>query len=56
MAAIIAQEAMAVASKETLKLLEQKIRAVEHKLYPRVVDLLVRGKLKVVGRKVVFRS
>jgi phosphoribosylglycinamide formyltransferase 1 len=54
--AIIAQEPVAVAPRETLKSLERKIHAVEHKLYPKVVDLLLRGKLRLAGRRVVVGS
>ena len=52
--AIIAQEAVKISAKDTLKSLERKIHAVEHKLYPRVVDALLRGKLRIKGRKVII--
>ncbi|MCL2528807.1 MAG: phosphoribosylglycinamide formyltransferase [Coriobacteriia bacterium] len=41
--AIIAQEAVAVAEDDTLESLEEKIHAVEHKLYPQALQLLAQG-------------
>jgi phosphoribosylglycinamide formyltransferase-1 len=53
---IIAQEAVEIRKNDTEASLEKRIHAVEHRLYPKVVDWLVRGKLKIVGRKVMVRS
>jgi len=49
---IIAQEAVAIAEDDTLETLEAKLHAVEHRLYPKVIQLFVDGRLKVQGRKV----
>ncbi len=49
---IILQEAVKIESKDTLETLATKIHKVEHKIYPRAIDLLARGKLKMVGRVV----
>lgn len=53
--AVIAQETVKISPKDTLASLEDKIHRQEHKLYPKVIDLMARGKLKVEGRKVNFR-
>ena len=50
---IILQEAVRVKSQDTLETLEKKIHRAEHRLYPKAIDLFVRGKLKIVGRKVI---
>ena len=50
---IILQEAVRVKSQDTLESLEKKIHRAEHRLYPKAIDLFVRGKLKIVGRKVI---
>jgi phosphoribosylglycinamide formyltransferase 1 len=49
---IILQEAVSVDADETLETLEEKIHAVEHRLYPRAVRLLAEGRLKLDGRRV----
>jgi phosphoribosylglycinamide formyltransferase-1 len=49
---IIAQEAIPVGNDETLESLTERIHALEHKMYPRVIQLFIDGKLKVKGRKV----
>ncbi len=54
--AIIAQEIVKITAKDTLKTLEEKIHKVEHKLYPKVVNDLALGRLKLSGRKVVLRT
>ncbi|MBI4309198.1 MAG: phosphoribosylglycinamide formyltransferase [Candidatus Omnitrophica bacterium] len=51
--AIVAQEAFKVGPKDTLESLERKIHALEHRFYPKAIDLFVRGKLKTAGRKVI---
>ena len=48
--AIILQKEVAVSPRDTLESLEKKIHAVEHKLYPKAIDLLACGKLKISGR------
>ena len=49
---IILQEALRIKETDTLEILEQKIHSVEHRLYPKAIDLLAQGNLKVEGRKV----
>lgn len=50
---IIMQEAVAVEEGDTLQTLEEKIHAVEHRIYPKAIQLFVEDLLKVVaGRKV----
>jgi len=50
--AIILQEPVCVDSQDTLESLEEKIHQAEHRIYPEAIDLFVRGKLKIEGRKV----
>jgi len=50
--AIILQEPVRVDPKDTLESLEEKIHQAEHRIYPQAIDLFVRGKLKIEGRKV----
>ena len=50
---IILQEPVRVDPKDTLESLEAKIHQAEHRLYPKVIDLFARGKLKIEGRKVI---
>jgi len=49
---IILQEAVKIESKDTLETLSTKIHKVEHKIYPKAIDLLAKGKLKMIGRVV----
>jgi phosphoribosylglycinamide formyltransferase 1 len=49
---IIAQEPVIIAEDDTLESLEAKIHAVEHVLYPRVLQLVAEDRLEIVGRKV----
>jgi phosphoribosylglycinamide formyltransferase-1 len=51
---VISQEEVRVEEDDTLDSLEEKIHAVEHKLYPEAVRLFVEGKLKIDGRKVII--
>ena len=39
--------------KDSLESLEEKIHQAEHRIYPKAIDLFVRGKLKIEGRKVI---
>ncbi len=50
--AIILQEAVAVSPKDTESSLARKIHRVEHRIYPRAIDLFARGKIKLTGRTV----
>lgn len=49
--AIILQEAVNVYDRDTEDSLHQRIHAVEHRLYPRAVQLFIQGKLKLDGRR-----
>lgn len=49
---IVMQESIKVHDDETLESLEERIHALEHKTYPKAVELFAQGKLKIVGRKV----
>ncbi len=49
---IIAQEAVAVLASDTEDALHARIKAVEHRLYPQVVDAFARGRLVVQDRVV----
>jgi phosphoribosylglycinamide formyltransferase-1 len=49
---IVAQAAVEIKTSDTLASLEAKIHKIEHRLYPQVIDLFAKGKLKVVGRTV----
>lgn len=53
---IILQEALEVRRNETLAGLEARIHKIEHRIYPKAIDLFVRGKLKIRGRKVEIRN
>jgi len=49
---IIMQEAFKITERETLESLEERIHALEHKIFPRAIALFVDDRLKVAGRKV----
>ena len=49
---IVLQEAVKISENETLPTLEEKIHAVEHKLYPKAINLFEEGRLKIGARKV----
>ena len=49
---IILQETVKITEDETLETLTEKIHKLEHKMYPKAVELFVEGRLKVRGRKV----
>jgi len=51
--AIILQEPVRVGPQDTLESLEEKIHQAEHRIYPQAIDLFVRGRLKIEGRKVI---
>mgnify|MGYP001826299257 FL=1 len=51
---IIAQEAVPVLPGDDADRLHARIRAVEHRIYPKVVDAFGRGELRVEGRQVRF--
>jgi phosphoribosylglycinamide formyltransferase 1 len=49
---IILQAAVKIEGTDTLGSLEAKIHKLEHKLYPRAINLFLEGKLEISGRKV----
>jgi phosphoribosylglycinamide formyltransferase-1 len=51
--AIILQQVLPIKEKDTMITLEAKIHKIEHKLYPEAIKLLVEGKLRTKGRKVI---
>ena len=51
---IILQERVAVDPQDSVESLEEKIHEAEHRIYPQAIDLFVRGKLKIEGRKVII--
>jgi phosphoribosylglycinamide formyltransferase-1 len=50
--AIIAQEPVIIAEDDTLQTLEAKIHEVEHRIFPKVLQLMATGRIEIVGRKV----
>ncbi|NMA91783.1 MAG: phosphoribosylglycinamide formyltransferase [Firmicutes bacterium] len=48
---IILQQAVPILEIDTIETLHQRIHAVEHRLYPRAIDLFSRDKLTVKGRR-----
>ncbi len=49
---IILQETVEISKDDTKETLEEKIHKVEHKLYPKAIQLFVEGRLKIVEKKV----
>jgi len=49
---IIMQESVRICEADTLEKVEEKIHKVEHRIYPRAIQLYAEGKLHVRGRKV----
>jgi len=54
--AIVAQEAVAVCSDDTPESLAARILEAEHRLYPRAVRLLLEGRCRVDGRRVIVEG
>lgn len=50
---IILQEPLRIQPYETIQTLEEKIHKVEHRLYPKAIQLFVEGRLKLKGRKIM---
>lgn len=50
---IILQEALAIAEGETREQLATRLRAIEHRLLPRAVQLVAAGRTRVEGRRVI---
>jgi phosphoribosylglycinamide formyltransferase 1 len=53
---IVAQEAVAVLSTDTAETLTARILEAEHRLYPRAVRLLLEGRCRVEGRRVIVEG
>lgn len=53
---IVLQEAVPVFDDDDKESLTRRIQAVEHRLYPKAVNLLVSGRLQVHGRKVTVKG
>lgn len=51
---IILQEPVEIKKRDTLRTLEARIHRVEHALYPKAIGLLLKGKLRFAGRKIIF--
>ncbi|MDP8213074.1 MAG: phosphoribosylglycinamide formyltransferase [Candidatus Zapsychrus exili] len=49
---IIMQESIKIHEKETIVDLEERIHRIEHRIYPKAIQMFVGGRLKVKGRKV----
>jgi len=49
---IIAQEPVIIAEDDTIQTLEAKIHEVEHRIYPKVLQLVATDRIEIVGRKV----
>ena len=54
--AIVAQEAVPVRSDDTAESLAARILEVEHRLYPRAVKLLLEGRCRIEGRRVIVEG
>ena len=53
---IVAQEAVSVLSSDTEETLAARILEAEHRLYPRAVRLLLEGRCRVEGRRVIVEG
>jgi len=51
---IILQKAIDIREGEPLKFLERRIHRLEHRLYPEAIEMFIRARLKIRGRKVKF--
>lgn len=51
---IILQEALRLQPYESMQSLEEKIHKIEHRLYPKAIQLYVEGRLKFKGRKIMI--
>jgi phosphoribosylglycinamide formyltransferase-1 len=52
---IVAQVPVEVLEGDTVETLHTRIQAEEHRIYPKVVEALIQGRIDVAGRKVVMR-
>lgn len=53
---IIVQEAIPVLDDDTAETLHERIHTLEHRLYPKAIDLWVRGKITIQGRRCVIND
>ncbi|NLZ38690.1 MAG: phosphoribosylglycinamide formyltransferase [Firmicutes bacterium] len=53
---IILQEALTINDHDTMESLQQRIHELEHRLYPQAIDLCVRGKIKLEGRRCLIND
>jgi phosphoribosylglycinamide formyltransferase-1 len=51
---IIGQQTVPVLNGDTPETLHRRIQAVEHELYPKCVAAIARGKISIVGRRVIW--
>jgi phosphoribosylglycinamide formyltransferase-1 len=51
---VILQEPVEIKKSDTLETLEARIHRVEHQIYPEAIRLMLKGKLRIAGRKVIF--
>ena len=52
---IILQETVPIRSEDSLESLEERVHAVEHKIYPQAIQLFAEERLEIQGRKVLIR-
>ena len=52
---IILQEAVTIKRAESIASLEERIHALEYELYPKAINLLVKNKLQIKGRRVIVK-
>jgi len=52
---IIVQEALAISPHDTERTLLARIHRIEHRLYPKAIELVLAGRTKIVGRSVRVR-
>ena len=53
---IIAQEAISISEDDTFDTLESRIHELEHKIYPRVIQLLSENKIEIKDNKVIVKD
>lgn len=51
---IIMQESLKIHDDDTLEALESRVHELEHKIYPKAIQLFVEDRLKIKGRKVLI--
>lgn len=54
--AVVAQEAVRIEENDTSKTLHERIKTVEHRLYPQALADLIAGRIQICGRKTVRRE